>query len=271
MTTTEHSADLALRHTRTRIAEQLRNAEASGLPIVAVSAAHPELTLEDAYAIQAINIERRLRFGERIVGRKIGLTSEAMQRQLGVDQPDVGAITDRMVLADGDAIPLDRMIAGRIEAEFAFRIGRTLPPGEPGLAELVEAISGVALSAEIIDSRIKDWKIGLIDTVADNASSAFIAHGEWLPASEELLESLPGTVIRLEIDGVQAAEGPGSAVLGDPLRALLWLARTLGQSGVGLVEGDVVLAGAVHASIDLTAGSVYTIAAEGFGPVRLTT
>lgn len=267
---TTHDTEFTSRYNHARIAEQLRIAEASMQPIMPIAAMHPALTLSDAYAIQGINTAHHVRYGERVIGHKIGLTSEAMQQQLGVDQPDVGAITDRMVLGNGDAIPLDRMIAGRIEAEFAFRLGTTLPVGEPSMTDLRSAIDSVSLSAEIIDSRIADWKIGLIDTVADNASSAYIACGDWREASDDVLDALPTTVIELRVDGELAGGGPGSAVLGDPLRALLWLARTLGDNDIALESGDVVLAGAVHASVGLTAGRTYEIVGDRFGTVRLT-
>lgn len=250
-------------------ATELREAEISRRAIAPISERYPEFELADAYAVQKINRELRLASGERIVGHKIGLTSEAMQRMLGVTTPDVGSITDRMVVANGGEFALEQLIAGHIEAEFAFRIGTSLGGAEVDAVALRAAISHVALAAEIIDSRIRDWQIGLVDTVADNASSARIVTGEWLPASAALLDGLPAQVIRLGEDGAVIGEGPGSAVLGDPLEALLWLAGTLAQQGIALREGDIVLAGSVHRMQPMRAGSRYEVASEGFGTVSL--
>lgn len=250
-------------------ATELREAEGLRRAIPPISDRFPEFELADAYAVQRINRDLRIASGERIVGHKIGLTSEAMQRMLGVSTPDVGSITDRMVVENGGEFALDELIAGHIEAEFAFRIGAPLRSGELDAKALRAAISHVALAAEIIDSRIRDWKIGLIDTVADNASSARIVTGDWLPASDALLDALPARVIRLLEDDAVIGEGPGAAVLGDPLEALLWLAGTLAEQGIALREGDVVLAGSVHRMQPMRAGSQYQVVSEGFGAVSL--
>ena len=251
------------------IADALADAEAGRTPIEPITQAFPELSVADAYAVQRWNIQRRTDAGERIVGRKIGLTSLAMQRQLGVDQPDFGAITDRMVIPDGGEFDLTSLIAPRVEAEFAFRIGRDLP-ASPGAEELADAIDGVAVALEIIDSRVADWKISLIDTVADNASSARIVHGEFAPATPELLRGLPGTVITFFRDGEELGSGPGSAVLGDPLVSLDWLAGAIGAYGDRFAAGDVVLAGAVAAAVVLTPGSRWSAHADGLPPVSFT-
>ncbi|GAA5036094.1 2-keto-4-pentenoate hydratase [Microbacterium fluvii] len=263
MTTTRIDADPAL----VALADALNAAEETGSPVPPPSAGR-ELTLDEAYTVQRVNIARRLDAGERIVGRKIGLTSLAMQRQLGVDQPDFGVVTDAMVIPDGGELDARMLIAPRAEAEFAFRIGRDLPP-LPSADELWDAIDGVALSIEIIDSRVADWKISLVDTVADNASSARIVYGEILPATPELLASLPAQVISMTRNGDEVAAGPGSAVLGDPLVALQWLARAIGGFGDAFAAGDIVLAGAVAAAVPLAAGDVFAATAAGFAPVSV--
>ncbi|SDL36839.1 2-keto-4-pentenoate hydratase [Microbacterium azadirachtae] len=251
------------------IAEALREAERTGRPVPPPTESHPGLSLEDAYRVQATNVRHRRDAGERIVGHKVGLTSLAMQRQLGVDQPDFGIITDAMVVPDGGEFAPARLIAPRLEAEFAFRIGTDLPPA-PSVEQLADAIEGVAVSIEIIDSRIADWRIGLADTVADNASSARIVYGEFVAATPALLKSLPDTVIALTKDGQDAGSGPGSAVLGDPLISLHWLSTTIGAYGDHFRRGQIVLAGAVAAAVPLTAGSVWQVTGEGFAPVTFT-
>jgi 2-keto-4-pentenoate hydratase len=250
------------------VADALRAAESTRVPVGPPSASHPELDVAAAYAIQGRNVARRLARGERIVGRKIGLTSEAMQRQLGVDQPDYGVIFDTMVVENGGRLETDMLIAPRVEAEFAFLIGGHLPPS-PTLEELTRAVVGVAVALEIIDSRIADWKIGLVDTIADNASSAGIACGEFLPILGERLASLPEAVISLSRDGVEVESGPGAAVLGDPLLSLHWLAMAIGEYGDCFSNGEIVLAGAVAAAIPLVAGSNFTASADGFPSVTI--
>ncbi|KAE8765598.1 2-keto-4-pentenoate hydratase [Georgenia thermotolerans] len=227
---------------------------------------NPGLTVTDAYAVQGANLARRYAAGEKPVGHKVGLTSLAMQQQLGVDEPDFGVITDAMVTANGGTVDPATMLAPKLEAELAFRIGSALSVG-PTLEQLRAAISDVAVAIELIDSRVEDWKIALVDTVADNASSAGIVVGPWAPATDELLDSLPNVVVRLLRDDEEVAAGPGSAVLGDPLVALHWLAGAIGAYGQSFKPGDIVLAGAVAASVPLDPGVTWSATAEGFDPV----
>ncbi|MFV0373857.1 2-keto-4-pentenoate hydratase [Microbacterium sp.] len=250
------------------LADALHDAESAGTTVPPPSDAH-ELSVEDAYFVQRVNIARRLRAGERVVGRKIGLTSVAIQRQLGVDQPDFGVITDAMVVPDAGTLDAATLIAPRAEAEFAFRIGRDLPPS-PDEQTLRDAVDGVAVAIEIIDSRVADWRITLVDTVADNASAARIAYGEMIPTSDELLDSLPETVISLRRNGQDAGAGPGSAVLGHPLTSLHWLAAAIGAYGDRFAAGDVVLAGAVAAAVPLAQGDHFEASAPGLPSVSFT-
>lgn len=250
------------------IADALWAAERTGEPIPQPSATRPELSLEDAYRVQAVNIERRLARDERVVGRKVGLTSLAMQRQLGVDQPDFGVITDAMLIADGGGLELAGLIAPRLEPEFAFRIDAELPPS-PSAEEVRAAIGAVCVSIEVIDSRIADWRIGLVDTVADNASSARIVLGAWREATPGLLEQLLDTRISLARNGEEVASGPGSAVLGDPVAAVHWLAGTVGAFGQAFSRGSVVLAGAVTGAVPVIAGETWSASATGFEPVTI--
>jgi len=252
------------------LADALREAERARAPIAQPSAAHPDLDIATAYRVQRRNLQRRLSLGENIIGHKIGLTSLAMQRQLGVDQPDYGAILDTMVVPNRGTLCTELLISPRIEAEFAFSIGADLPLS-PTREELIRSIDGVAVSLEIIDSRVADWTIGLVDTIADNASSARIVYGEFVPPTSGLLASLPDTVISLAHNGNELGSGPGSAVLGDPLTSLLWLAQAIGAHGDHFFKGQIILAGAVSAALALTPDSRWTATADGFPTATLRT
>jgi 2-keto-4-pentenoate hydratase len=257
--TTETAPQLAA------VAAGLRQAELTRIPVPPPSALMPGMTVDDAYRIQGLNLQARFAAGERPVGHKVGLTSKAMQMQLGVDQPDFGVITDQMVIPNGGTIDVGGLVAPRLEAEFAFQIARDVAPS-PSLDELRSAIGGVAVAIEIIDSRVADWKITLVDTVADNASSARIVCGTFLPATSELLAALPGLSISLSQDGAERTSGLGSAVLGDPVVALHWLATAIGAFDDGFAEGDIVLAGAVAAALPLVGDATWAVAADGFDP-----
>jgi 2-keto-4-pentenoate hydratase len=252
------------------LAAALATAEATREPIAPLSATVPGLDLETAYRIQRLNIAQRVMSGERTVGHKVGLTSVAIQRQLGVDQPDFGVITDRMVIPDAGSLDAETLIAPRVEAEFAFRFGDDVPVS-PTAQEIADRVDGIAVALEIIDSRVTDWKITLIDTVADNASSARIVCGQFVDSTFDALRSLPDAEITLFRDGEEVGRGPGSAVLGDPLVSLEWLASAIGAFGDHFRAGDIVLAGAVAAAVDLRSGTEWEATVPGFPPVRLHT
>lgn len=259
-------------HNEEELAAALREAERTAVPIEPPTRTHPDLDVDGAYRVQRINLEARLASGEVLVGRKIGLTSQAMQAQLGVDRPDYGGLTDAMVIANGSTLALAETIAAKAEPEFAFRLCRPLGP-DADLDAVRQAIDEVCLSVEIIDSRVAGWRIALADTIADNASCARIVCGPWRDATPELLRALPGLSITLRRDGEQVGSGPGSAVLGDPLEAVRWLASALAAHGDGLREGDIVLAGSVCAAVALTPEESsatrrrWSAHAEGFGEV----
>ena len=253
---------------RRELADALWKASVDRVPVPQPSAAQPALTLADAYAVQQINAQRRLDRGERIIGRKIGLTSLAMQQQLGVDQPDYGVLTDAMAIPDGGVIVVAELVAPKLEPEYAFRIDADLPPN-PTREQIDASIGAVAVAIEVIDSRVADWRIGLVDTVADNASSAAIVVGEWVDATPELLTRIIDTDITMTRDGETVAQGPGSAVLGDPRAAVYWLADAIGAFGDGIAAGSTVLAGAVAAAVAIEPGTDWRAGAEGFAPVTV--
>jgi 2-keto-4-pentenoate hydratase len=254
-----------------RLVESLVRAEASCRPIEPLTATVPTLSVSDAYAIQTRIIARRVEGGERIVGRKVGLTSAAMQAQLGVAEPDFGVLLESMALPSGARLAMDTLIAPRIEAEFAVRMGRDLSGPKVTVAQARDAVAEVMLALEIIDSRIVDWRIGLVDTIADNASSARVVLGSPVVATPELLLGLPHAQLEYAEDGEVVDGGPGSAVLGDPIQAVVWLARRLSAFGIALNAGDVVITGAVHASRPIQAGTELSAWSEGFSAVSVRT
>ena len=210
--------------------------------------------MADAYAVQLANIDLRRSAGDRVLGRKIGLTSLAMQTQLGVDQPDYGHLLASMGVANSGAVTTAELIAPRIELEIAFLLGRTLEGPGVTVADALAATEAVFPSLEIIDSRIADWKIGLVDTVADNASSGrFVMPSRLTPVRRLDLRLLGGI---MEINGVLTSWSCGAAALGDPAACLAWLANSLAPFGGRLEAGEIVLSGALDKSVPVQAGDV---------------
>lgn len=244
-----------------QIAARLRAAEAAGQ---AISPVRDQIaTAAEAYAVQEINTAARLAAGGRLVGRKIGLTNPAVQRQLGVDQPDYG-----MLFADMD-VPHDGEIAWspgaqhKVEAELAFVLGRALPHPDCSMAEVIRAVDYVVPSLEIVGSRIADWDIRFVDTVADNASSALFTLG---PCARRLAGAdLLDCRMEMRRDGALVSEGTGRACLGSPLNAVLWLARRMAALGRPLGEGDLVLSGALGPMVPAAPGARFTATIDGFG------
>jgi 2-keto-4-pentenoate hydratase len=248
-----------------QVAEALLGAYASGVPVPPLQEKFGELTVDDAYAIQLAQVAVWRGDGRRILGRKVGLTSAAMQRQLGVNQPDFGHLLDDMFFAENTPIPADRFIQPRIEPEVAFVLRRDLSGPDVTVAEAVSAIEYVLPALEIIDSRITDWKIGIVDTIADNASSGGVVLGS-RPVRIDAVD-LRGSGCNLHRNGQLAGTGAGGAVLGSPINSLVWLANVLGARGVGLTAGQVVLPGSITASIPFGPGDVVTASMAGLGTV----
>jgi len=243
-------------------ADRLHEARASGRAIPPVRGELPDLDIAAAYRVQQINIRRRLDDGRQVVGRKIGLTSEAVQKQLGVDQPDFGVLLDDMAFhGDQVTIPLAGFIAPRIEAEIAFILKSDIAQAGLRGPDLEACVGEVAASAEIVDSAIAGWDINIVDTVADNASSAAFALGS--PQLYLRGMDLPRRAMRLSRGGEVLSSGTGAATLGHPLTALAWLADTAVALGDPLRAGDVILAGALGPMKPFEAGD-YVIDIDGF-------
>ena len=224
----------------------------------------PEITIEDAYHISRQMVSRRVESGERIVGKKIGVTSAPVQEMLGVYQPDFGFLTNTMEFADGADISIaEHLIQPRAEGEIAFRLNRDL--AGPGVTEqdVLEATATVMPCFEIVDSRIRDWQIAIQDTVADNASC-----GVYVLGSEELdprTLDLPNLKMTVYKNGAVHSEGLGSAVQGNPLTAVAWLANTLGEFGIPFKAGEVILSGSLVPLIPVVAGDRMVLDIEGLG------
>lgn len=246
------------------IARELRQAQATRTPCPAPRERRPELTVEEAYAIQRLNIEARS--GERLVGYKIGLTSEAIQSWLGIDVPDFGTLTSAMAFADGAAIERTTLLQPRIEAELAFVLERELRG--PGITpnDVLRATAFVLPALEVIDSRVADWQIRYVDTVADNASSGLFVCGSQPLSLASLDVRLVGMTMRH--NGRIAATGAGAACLGNPLAAVAWLANALGALGTPLEAGHTILSGALGKAVPLEAGDSVE-ARVGPGTVRV--
>ena len=240
---------------RQSLAEALWRAERDRAPILALTDEHPDLTVEDAYAIQTINIDRRVSEGRLIRGRKVGLTSAPMQQLLGVDEPDFGVLLDDMFIEDGDAIPMDTLLQPRVEAELAFIMEDDLAGPGVTTSNALAAIAGALPAIEIVDSRVTDWKIKLADTIADNASSGRLVVGGKLTPVAGLDLRLVGVAVSR--NGQVVDTGAGAAALGNPARCVAWLANKLAGFGTALHAGDVVLPGAVHKMIPVEPGDVF--------------
>jgi 2-keto-4-pentenoate hydratase len=247
-------------------ADQLWNAAACGEAIAPLRDGFPGMTADDAYAVQDFNTERRLKGGMRLVGRKIGLTARTVQRQLGVDQPDFGMLFADMAFADGQPVPWSRLMQPKVEAEVALVIERDLPDSGITVAELIRSIAFALPAIEIVGSRIADWNIRFVDTVADNASSGAFVLGNTPVSLAGLDLRLAGMV--MERSGEQVSLGAGAACLGHPLNAALWLANKMAGLGRGLKAGDVVLTGALGPMVAVRPGDVFEARIEGLGSVR---
>lgn len=223
---------------------------------------------EVAYAVQRAGIAARVASGAVVVGRKVGLTSPAVQAQLGVDQPDFGVLLDDMSGADGATVPVADLLQPRIEAEVAFVLGTDLADGDLDHAQVRVAVAQVVPALEIVDSRIAGWDITFADTVADNGSSARYVLGA---ESRTLAEVEPVDVeMTMTRDGEVVSTGNGAACLGDPLNALVWLARTARDLGDPLRAGQVVLSGALGPMVAVTGGDTFEATITGLGSVSVT-
>lgn len=247
------------------VADALLGAYTSGVPIPPLQEKFGQLTIDDAYEIQLVQARAWQAAGRVVAGHKVGLTSAAMQRQLGVDRPDFGHLTADMFFAENAPVDVERFLQPRIEPEVAFVLKRRLAGPGVTVAAALAAVDFVLPALEIIDSRIADWRIGIVDTIADNASSGGVVLGSRPVAIGDVDLRLGGCL--LHRNGELAATGAGGAVLGSPINALVWVANVLGERGVALEAGHVVLPGSMTASIPFGPGDVVTSTVAGLGSV----
>ena len=246
------------------LADRLFAAERDRRPIPPLVAERPDLTAADAYAIQLRNVRRR---GGRVVGHKVGLSSAAMQQMMGVDEPDYGHLMADMRLAEGEPADATRYCYPRVEIEVAFLLGADLPGAGCTEDDVLAATEAFAPSIELIDSRIQDWKISLADTIADNASSAgFVVGAGRVPPGEIDPRGIDAVLYR---NGEAVVRGRSDAVLGNPVTAVAWLARTVAGFGVRLRAGHLIMPGACARAVDAHPGDEFRAAFTGLGEVAL--
>jgi len=248
------------------VAERLRKAAETGNAIPPIRDELGDGGVKAAYAVQQANTDHYVKQGRRLVGRKIGLTSKSVQKQLGVDSPDFGMLFADMAVADGEEVPLGKVLQPKAEAEIAFVLERDLLQEQIMLTDLVSAVAYALPAVEIVGSRIENWNIKLLDTVADNASSGLFVLGAEARKLDGLDLRLCGMV--MERRGEPVSVGAGAACLGHPLNAALWLARTMVSVGRPLKAGDIIMSGALGPMVPATAGDVLETRVNGLGSVR---
>ncbi|QIL79669.1 2-keto-4-pentenoate hydratase [Diaphorobacter sp. HDW4A] len=250
------------------MADRLWHAEQSHQPIAPLRDEIAVLggdSLAIAYEVQKANTARRLQLGHRLVGRKIGLTSLAVQKQLGVDSPDFGALFAEMAVGDGEEIAWNRLQQPKAEAEISLVLERDLTHERHTVADIMSATAYAVASIEIVGSRIANWDIRLADTVADNASSSLFVMGTRPVPLRQI--DLTACGMRMDCRGEPVSVGVGAACLGNPLNAAVWLANTMVRMGTPLKAGDVVMTGALGPMVVAKPGDVFTAQIEGLGSV----
>tara|TARA_R100000005_G_scaffold89631_1_gene60357 strand:- start:69426 stop:70208 length:783 start_codon:yes stop_codon:yes gene_type:complete len=245
------------------LAERLYQALCQSKPIEPLTDSEAGLSVEDAYAIQRALIHRRVSAGEKIIGKKIGVTSDPVMEMLKVNQPDFGMLTDHMVINQGSAVDIAKLIQPKAEGELAFVLKRDLQGPGVTTADVLRATDGVMACFEIVDSRICDWRIKIQDTVADNASCGLFVLGDQMVRPNELDLRLLGMV--MEKNGRVVGTGAGAATMGSPVTAVAWLANTLGRLGISLQAGEVILSGALSAMVPVARGDQLRMAIQGVG------
>ncbi|MGG3681794.1 2-keto-4-pentenoate hydratase [Aeribacillus sp. FSL K6-3256] len=231
-----------------QFADCLMEAEKNRKAVEPLTSLDQEITVETAYKVQLVNIQRKANTGQRIVGKKIGLTSLAMQKLLGVNEPDYGHLLDEMKVENRGALPYEKVLQPKVEAEIAFVLKKDLIGPRVTELDVLQATDYIASALEIVDSRIADWNIKLQDTIADNASSGFFVLGDKQVAVDSLDLSRIGMV--LYKNGEVMNTGAGAAALGNPATCVAWLANKLFEYGITLNAGEIILSGALSAAID---------------------
>lgn len=225
-----------------------------------------ETDIEKAYAVQSVNVTKKLKAGEVIVGKKIGLTSFAVQKQLGVDQPDYGVLYASTEVENGGNIAFEELMQPKAEAEIAFVMSKDLD-GDITMEGLIDSIDYAVASIEIVGSRVADWNIRITDTIADNASASHFVLGTNKKNLSEI--DLVNCKMTLSKNGEIASEGSGKACMDNPLNAALWLAQVMAKNGSPLKQGEILLSGALGPMVNIEKGDHFVAEIEGLGGVEV--
>ena len=248
------------------IAAALKEAEKTCVAIQPVSKAHTDMEIKDAYRVQMVNVDRELLEGYKITGKKVGLTSLAMQKSLGVSQADYGHLFDKMEVKNNTLVR-ETLLNPKVEGEIAFVLKEDVKGPNVTAADIIEATDYVVASIEIVDSRIADWKINIIDTIADNASSAmYVTACKKIDPKKINLKTVS---MELYKNGEMIHSGVGADVLGDPAYSVAWLANALWEYGVTLEKGEVVLSGSLTAALPAEAGDDFKAVFSELGEVSV--
>ncbi len=251
----------------TKLADYLAKAEQTGRGVQPLTDLEPGLTAEQAYQVQLVTIERKVKSGARITGKKIGLTSMAMQQMLGVDQPDYGHLLDKMVVENGGQISFKRVLQPKVEAEIAFVLKKDLTGPRVNAMDVLLSTDYILPAIEIVDSRVLNWQIKLADTIADNASSGLYVLGEKPVKIDSVDLAQIGMV--LYRNGEVMNTGVGAAALGNPAVCVAWLANKLHEFGISLKAGEVILSGALSAAVDAEPGDHFAARLAHLGEVSV--
>lgn len=250
-----------------KLADLLDAVEKSPLAVDLVQQLLEQDAENEAYAIQAHNIQKQLQKNAVITGKKIGLTNPKVQQQLGVDQPDFGVLLNHMDLSAQSDIASTQFIQAKIEAELAFVIDQDITDAVNSIEEMQQYISFVIPAFEIVDSRIQDWKIRFVDTVADNASSAaYVLSDERKPLADVDCAAVKMTMTQ---NGQLVSQGSGEQCLGHPLNAAMWLANKMRDLGTPIKAGEIILSGALGPMVTIQAGDVFETQIDGFAPLKV--
>lgn len=250
-----------------QLAKNLSDAQKSRQGIPPLTEGNPTLSVEEAYNIQLVNVEKLLEEGKRIIGKKIGLTSVAMQEALGVDEPDYGHLLDHMAVSNGEQICQDQVMQPKVEAEIAFILKEDLQGPNVSTLDVLQATKYITPAIEVIDSRIIDWEITLPDTVADNASSGLYVLGEKLFNVTDY--NLKQTGMALYKNGELCNTGVGAAALGDPAYCVAWLANKLAEFDISLKAGEVILSGALSTAVEIEPGDYIQARFANLGEISI--
>ena len=252
---------------KTELAHALIQAQMEQSPVAPLTEAYPELTLADAYAIQHQLVKIKLEEGSRVKGKKVGFTTRPIQESLGLDEPGYGYLFDTLEIGDGKDLPIDRLIKPKVEAEVAFVLKNRLRGPGLTVADVLSATDYVAPALEIIDCRIRDWKVKLPDIIADNIAQGTFVVGNTHTIADGI--DLSRVEMRLEKNDEVALTGVGSSVLGNPVHSVVWLANKLAQVGIELKPGEVILSGSLATPLAVSKGDAIKASFSDLGSVAV--